>query len=62
MTSFNEVTDWLESQGYKLVRVVGSHHIYKNGSHSVPVPLHKGKDFNKFLAYQIQKEVFKVIE
>ena len=61
MTSFNEVTDWLESQGYRLVRVVGSHHIYKNGSHSVPVPLHKGKDFNRFLAYQIQKEVIQVI-
>lgn len=60
MTSFDEVTDWLESQGYNLVRIVGSHHIYKNGSHSVPVPLHKGKDFNKFLAYTIQKEVLKV--
>jgi predicted RNA binding protein YcfA (HicA-like mRNA interferase family) len=60
MTDFHQVTDWLESQGYREVRVVGSHHIYKNGSHSVPVPLHKGKDFNRFLAYQIQKEVYQV--
>lgn len=57
MTSFNQVTDWLESQGYREVRVVGSHHIFKCGSHSVPVPLHKGKDFNKFLGYQIQREI-----
>ena len=62
MTDFGQVTDWLESQGYNLVRIVGSHHIYKNGSHSVPVPLHKGKDFNKFLGYQIQREILKVIE
>ena len=61
MTSFDQVVDWIESQGYKLVRVAGSHHIYKKGSHSVPVPLHKGKDFNKFLAYQIQKEVYSKI-
>ena len=59
MTDFYEVVDWIESQGYKLVRVAGSHHIYKKGSHSVPVPLHKGKNFNKFLAYQIQREILK---
>lgn len=57
MTDFYEVVDWLECQGYKLVRVAGSHHIYKKGSHSVPVPLHKGKNFNKFLSYQIQREI-----
>jgi predicted RNA binding protein YcfA (HicA-like mRNA interferase family) len=61
MTDFYEVVDWIESQGYKLVRVAGSHHIYKKGSHSVPVPLHKGKNFNKFLAFQIQKEVYSKI-
>lgn len=59
MTDFDQMVCWLESQGYKLVRVAGSHHIYKKDSHAVPVPLHKGKDFNKFLAYQIQKEVYR---
>jgi predicted RNA binding protein YcfA (HicA-like mRNA interferase family) len=34
-----EMTDFLEENGYKFVRAKGgSHHIYSNGTHSVPIP------------------------
>ena len=33
----------LETKGYRLTRVNGSHHVFtKPGARSVPIPVHKG--------------------
>ena len=43
-----ELIRFLESNGYKFVRAKGSnHHIYGNGKHSVPIPIHGSKDFGE---------------
>ncbi|MCL2063076.1 MAG: type II toxin-antitoxin system HicA family toxin [Candidatus Cloacimonetes bacterium] len=42
-----ELIKFLEKSGYKFVRTRGtSHKIYSNGSHSVSIPIHGGKEFN----------------
>ena len=39
---------FLENYGYQFVRAKGSsHHIYGNGVHSVPIPIHGNKDFGE---------------
>ena len=43
-----ELIRFLESYGYKFIRSKGtSHHVYNNGSHSVPIPIHGSKDFGE---------------
>ena len=43
-----ELIRFLETKGYIFVRSKGSsHHIYSNGVHSVPVPIHGSKDFGE---------------
>lgn len=52
-----DLIKFLEENGYKFVRANGSsHHIYSNGKHSVPVPIHKGKDLNEKLIRLILKQ------
>ena len=39
---------FLEQNGYQFIRARGSsHHIYSNGNHSVPIPIHGNKDFGE---------------
>jgi predicted RNA binding protein YcfA (HicA-like mRNA interferase family) len=41
---FSEVRRMLESKGYTLARISGSHHVFtKAGARSVPIPVHNGK-------------------
>ena len=41
---FSEVRKMLEARGYRLTRIVGSHHIFtKAAARPVPIPVHKGK-------------------
>ena len=56
ITNIRDMIDLLENEKYTLIRVTGSHHIYSNGIHSVPLPIH-GKDMNRYLAYGIQKQI-----
>ena len=43
-----ELIRFLENNGYEFVRAKGSsHHIYSNGIHSVPIPIHGSKDFGE---------------
>ncbi len=42
--SFSEVRKMLETKGYFLDRIAGSHHIFKKRSaRSLPIPVHHGK-------------------
>jgi predicted RNA binding protein YcfA (HicA-like mRNA interferase family) len=48
---------FLEHQGYVFVRAGGgSHHIYGNGLHSLPVPVHPSKDFNEDFIRKLLRE------
>jgi predicted RNA binding protein YcfA (HicA-like mRNA interferase family) len=48
---------FLEENGYLFVRAKGgSHHIYSNGTHSVPIPIHGSKDFGEELIRMILRE------
>lgn len=41
---FNEVKKKLESKGYALTRISGSHHIFtKKGALPISIPVHRGK-------------------
>jgi len=52
-----ELIRFLESNGYKFIRAKGSsHHIYSNGIHSVPVPIHGSKDFGEDFIRMILRE------
>ena len=52
-----ELIKFLESSGYKFARAKGgSHHIYSNGTHSVPIPIHGSKDFGEDFIRMILRE------
>ena len=52
-----ELIRFLENNGYKFVRAKGSsHHIYGNGIHSVPIPIHGSKDFGEDFIRMILQE------
>jgi mRNA interferase HicA len=52
-----EMISFLEEKGYAFVRAKGtSHHIYSNGTHSVPIPIHGSKDFGEELIQMILRE------
>ena len=52
-----ELIRFLESNGYKFIRAKGgSHHIYGNGIHSIPIPIHGSKDFGEDFIRMILQE------
>ena len=52
-----ELIRFLERNGYKFVRAKGgSHHIFSNGIHSVPIPIHASKDFGEDFIGMILRE------
>ena len=52
-----ELIRFLEHNGYKFVRAKGgSHHIYSNGIHTVPVPIHGRKDFGEDFIRMVLRE------
>ena len=53
-----ELVSFLEDNGYRFIRAKGgSHHIYGNGAHSVPIPIHSGKDFGEDFIRMVLREV-----
>ncbi len=54
---FPEVVKLLESAGYHLARVSGSHHVFaKEGVPPVSIPVHRGK-----VKYHYVREIKKII-
>ena len=52
-----DLIKFLELNGYRFVRAKGgSHHIYSDGSHSVPIPVHIGKDLGEDFIRMILRE------
>ncbi|HBB38327.1 MAG: YcfA family protein [Candidatus Magasanikbacteria bacterium GW2011_GWD2_43_18] len=55
--SGKEVIKLLKQQGWQVGRVSGSHYIIvKDGTHSIPVPVHANKDISKGLLHAIFKQ------
>ena len=53
-----ELIRFLEYSGYEFVRARGgSHHIYSNGVHTLPIPVHYGKDLSEGTILAIVKEM-----
>ena len=51
-----ELIRFLESKGFRFVRSRGSHHVYTDDKHTLPVPVHKGKDISEELIKLILNE------
>jgi len=52
-----ELIKFLEANGYKFIRSKGgSHHIYSNGIHSIPIPIHGSKDFGEDFIRMVLRE------
>jgi len=52
-----ELIRFLEFNGYTFARAKGgSHHVYSNGTKSVPVPIHGSKDFGEDFIRLILRE------
>jgi len=52
-----EFIRFLEHNGYMFIRARGgSHHIYGNGIHSLPIPMHPGKDFDEDFIRKVLRE------
>ena len=52
-----EMIKFLEDNGYTFIRAKGgSHHIYGNGSHSIPIPIHGSKDFGEDFIRMVLRE------
>ncbi|MCL1807558.1 MAG: type II toxin-antitoxin system HicA family toxin [Oscillospiraceae bacterium] len=48
---------FLEENGYAFIRAKGgSHHIYGNGSHSIPIPIHGSKDYGEDFIRMVLRE------
>ena len=61
MTELDDVVEFLESLGFEKVRQTGSHMMFKMNGCVIPVPNH-GKEFNSGLAYEIQRQAWRVVE
>ena len=52
-----ELIKFLEVNGYKFIRAKGgSHHVYSNGSNSIPIPIHGSKDFGEDFIRMVLRE------
>lgn len=51
-----QVIKKLESSGWTLIRINGSHHIMQKDNKSVPVPVHKTDDISIGLIKKIEKQ------
>lgn len=61
MTELDDVVEFLESLGFEKVRQTGSHMMFKKNGCVIPVPNH-GKKFNSGLAFEIQRQAWRVVE
>ena len=52
-----ELIKFLEANGYRFISAKGgSHHIYSNGTNSIPIPIHGSKDFGEDFIRMILRE------
>ena len=52
-----ELIIFLEANGFKFIRAKGgSHHIYGNGSISIPIPIHGSKEFGEEFIRMVLRE------
>ena len=51
-----EIAKQLEQNGWQLIRINGSHHIYQKGNQTIVVPIHSNKDLPKGLENRIMKD------
>jgi predicted RNA binding protein YcfA (HicA-like mRNA interferase family) len=51
-----EVIKKLQVEGWREVRVNGSHHILQKDGRSVPVPVHRGRELGIGLIRKIEKQ------
>jgi predicted RNA binding protein YcfA (HicA-like mRNA interferase family) len=52
-----EMIKFLEANGYAFIRAKGgSHHIYSNGVHSIPIPIHGSKEFGEEFIRMVLRE------
>jgi mRNA interferase HicA len=47
----------IQKNGWKLIRVTGSHYIYEKNGKVIPVPYHGAKEMGTGLAKKIMKEM-----
>ena len=53
-----ELIKFLESNGYKFIRARGSsHHIYSDGTHTVSIPVHGGREFSEKFIRRILRQI-----
>ena len=58
ITNVHEMIEHVKDCGYNEIRQTGSHKVFKNeNGNVVVVPYHTSKDFNRGLAYTIQKQI-----
>ena len=56
-TTPRDLIKFLEANGYIFIRAKGgSHHIYSDGIHSIPIPIHGSKDFGEDFIKTVLKE------
>ena len=46
----------LKKDGWKVVRISGSHHLMQKGNRTIPIPMHGKKDLGKGLLNTIFKQ------
>lgn len=51
-----QIIKLLESAGWRVVRVRGSHHMLQKNAKTVPVPIHGTKDIGQDLLAKIEKQ------
>jgi predicted RNA binding protein YcfA (HicA-like mRNA interferase family) len=52
-----ELIRFLEANGFQFIRAKGgSHHIYGDGTHTLPIPIHRGKDFGEDFIRTVLRE------
>lgn len=54
--SGKEIVRLLQSDGWELVRVNGSHHVLCRGKKTIVIPVHGNKSLGKGLEYKILKQ------
>ena len=54
---YDEFHRLIRTNGWEVIRQIGSHVIYRKGQRTYPVPYHQGKELGKGLERKIRKEM-----
>ena len=52
----NEIVRRLKAEGWRQVRVRGSHHLMEKDGKAIPVPVHGSKEIGKGLLAEIERQ------